>query len=58
MAGMTDELHATGERTPDAELVAGTHADVALIGGGVAGLRVALSTAPLVASPAVGSATT
>ena len=55
---MADELHTTGERTPDPEPVAGTHADVAVIGGGVAGLRAALSTTPLVPSPAVGSATT
>ena len=39
---MTDELHTTGERTPDAEPAAGTPADVAIIGGGVAGLSAAL----------------
>src|SRR3712207_2560984 len=42
MADMTDELHTTGERTPDPETAAGTHADVAIIGGGVAGLSAAL----------------
>ncbi|MGH2352250.1 MAG: NAD(P)/FAD-dependent oxidoreductase, partial [Chloroflexota bacterium] len=39
---MTDELHTTGERTRDSEWAAGTHVDVAIIGGGVAGLSAAL----------------
>lgn len=39
---MTDELHTTGEHTPEAGPAAGTHADVAIIGGGVAGLSAAL----------------
>src|ERR687886_1397052 len=42
---MTDELHPPRERPPDADLAAGRpaeHVDVAIIGGGVAGLSAAL----------------
>ena len=45
MATRADEIHRTDGRTPDVVLPAGTHADVAdvaIIGGGVAGLSAAL----------------
>ncbi|MBI3971841.1 MAG: NAD(P)/FAD-dependent oxidoreductase [Chloroflexi bacterium] len=42
MADRKDELHTTGEHTSAAEPKAGTHTEVAIIGGGVAGLSAAL----------------
>ena len=42
MTDETDDLHAAGGRRPGAGPAAEAHADVAIIGGGVAGLSAAL----------------